>query len=145
MPGEKNRRGLKAWRTGTVSRLKRSWIWSCTELKARQPISARHLWNLQRQRWDWNLEMFKILTVMSQFSWNWTNRNTLKQQLYKLVLYGMKKMAAVFLWVYQWSCSSCEWVGKTTFLSPAPVWVCDRGELTLITGGLCLPYCPLPV
>lgn len=64
---------------------------------------------------------------MSHFSRNWTNRNALKQQLYKLVLYGMKKMAAVFLWVYQWSCSSCEWVGKTTFLSPGPVWVCDGG------------------
>lgn len=75
-------------------------------------------------------EIWKCLRywpLMSHFSRNWTNRNALKQQLYKLVLYGMKKMAAVFLWVYQWSCSSCEWVGKTTFLSPAPVWVCDRG------------------
>lgn len=33
-------------------------------------------------------------------------------------------------------------MGKTAFLSPVPVKVCDRVRLTLITGGLSVPYCP---
>lgn len=61
----------------------------------------------------------------------------------------MKKMAktvnSVFVRVYQLSCSSCEWVGKAAFLSQSPVRVrvCDRRKLTLITGGLNVPYCRL--
>lgn len=47
--------------------------------------------------------------------------------------------------VYQLSCSLCGWVGTAAFLShsPVPVRLCHRVRLTLITGGLRIPYCPL--
>ncbi len=56
-----------------------------------------------------------------------------------------KTVNSVFVRVYELSCFSCEWVGKAAFLShsPVPVWVWDRVRLTLITGGLSVPYCPL--
>lgn len=58
---------------------------------------------------------------------------------------GKKKNNNVFARVYQLSCSSYEWVCKAAFLSWSPFLVrtYDRVRLTMITGGLSVPYCPL--
>lgn len=56
-----------------------------------------------------------------------------------------KNVNSVFVRVHQLRCFSCEWVVKAAFLSksPVPVSVCDGVRLTLITGGLSVPYCPI--